>query len=482
MKIWQRIFLMTLFIVTMCTLAIGVMLMQNQIKIQIAPEVQNSKNLHEELHTLINSRIEVSKEIQDSKVVNDSQYQQIVNAIVKQENGNEHGIKIVIDDEYSITNGEFPLGITDNYVITSEYEAKYEIIKLRENYYFVMCSDKTIAGRSVRILSEVDITEIYEMFDAQIAQLQNMNILLSLIAAGILLILIKWLLNPINELKDGIHDIADGNYGRTLETKGNTEITQLIYDVNQMSEKIEKNVGEMEEMLENRRIFIGNMAHEMKTPLTAILGFADILTIKPDMTGEQVREYSEYIYKEALRLKSMSGKLMELMQIKENNVKKEILSLKTILQEVISTEKIIFGKENIEVKYSLCDALVLADDDLLKSLFYNIMDNAKKATKPGGQILVVMTKTDSTVSAAIKDYGIGIPKEELKKITEPFYMVDKSRTRENGGAGLGLALCERIVTLSDGVMEFESEEGKGTNVIITFPLAEKGDENDEKQV
>lgn len=480
MKIWQRIFLTTLFIVTMSVLSIGVMLMQNQIKLQITPEVQNSKNLHEELHTLINAQIEISKEIQSSRVVTDIQYMQIVNAIVKQKKGDEHGIKIVVDGDYSITNGEFPLGIVDDYEIVSEYKAKYEITKVRDRYYFVMCSDKSIYGRSIRILSELDITDTYEMFDLQIAQLQNMNIILSLAAAVVLLILIKWLLMPINKLKDGIHDIADGNYGKTLDAKGDTEITQLIYDVNQMSEKVAENVGEMEDMLENRRIFIGNMAHEMKTPLTAILGFADILTIKQDMTGEQVREYSEYIYKEALRLKSMSGKLMELMQIKRDNVKPEELNLRVLLKEVLSTEKIILEKENIEIKDSLCDGFVLADDDLMKSLFYNILDNAKKATKPNGEISVIMTKTDSKISVSIKDYGIGIPKDELKRITEPFYMVDKSRTRESGGAGLGLALCERIVDLSDGSMEIDSEEGKGTIVIITLPLMERGDDVDEK--
>lgn len=480
MKIWQRIFLATLFIVTMSVLAIGIMLLNHQFQLQIDQEIQNSKNLHEEMHRLIIAEVEVTEENEDSRVISDVQYNDIVNKVVKQKEDNEYGVKIIVDDDYSITNGEFSLGISDSYDVASMNEAKYEIVNLREKYYFVMCSETMIFGRKIRVLSELDVTKTYDMFDVQVAQLQNMNIILSLAAAVILLILIKWLLNPIHKLKDGIHDIADGNYGRTLDVRGDTEITQLIYDVNQMSEKIADNVGEMEELLENRRIFIGNMAHEMKTPLTAILGFADILTIKSDMTAEQVREYSEYIYREAVRLKSMSGKLMELMQIKGDNVKGEVLNLMALLQEVISTEKIIFGKENIEIKDSLCAGYIIADEDLLKSLFYNIFDNARKATKTNGEISVIMTKTDSTISVSVRDYGIGIPKEELKKITEPFYMVDKSRTRESGGAGLGLALCERIVDLSHGTMEIDSEEGRGTVVIITFPMTEKGEENDEK--
>lgn len=141
----------------------------------------------------------------------------------------------------------------------------------------------------------------------------------------------------------------------------------------------------------------------------------------------------------------MSGKLMELAQIEEKNVKGECVDIGNILDEVILSEQIVLEKSNIKINKKIVNKNVMVDKDLIKSVFYNILDNGAKATTQNGEMDVSMSVENNKVVIKIQDYGIGIPKEDVKKVMEPFYMVDKSRTRKSGGAGLGLALCKRLL-------------------------------------
>ncbi len=260
-----------------------------------------------------------------------------------------------------------------------------------------------------------------------------------------------------------------------MDVKGSPKCEDLANDVNIMAESIKENVERLAEVAESRRMFIGNMAHEMKTPLTGILGFADILQINPNLTPEQVNEYSGYIYREALRLKGMSGKLLELVSVQDDIVITQEVSLNEVAKEIIETENMVLQKEDITLVSRLCEARVNADPDLLKSVFYNLLDNARKVTEKGGSIEFKMQREDDRVVVKVRDYGIGIRQEEIKKILEPFYMVDKSRSRKSGGAGLGLALCNKIVTLHHGTLDIQSVVGEGTTMIVTLPLAGEDD-------
>ena len=123
-----------------------------------------------------------------------------------------------------------------------------------------------------------------------------------------------------------------------------------------------------------------------------------------------------------------------------------------------------------------CPPLSIAmDRELFKSLLYNLLDNARKASPTGGRLSFTAQAEGEKAVLKIRDWGQGIPPEELEKICQPFYMVDKSRSRKAGGAGLGLALCQAIVVAHQGTMEFWSQEGEGTQVTLTFPLCQEVD-------
>lgn len=469
MKIWQRIFIATLAIVTVFSILMGLLLIDNQYQYRVKSAVDDTKELHEKIYAGLDSQIQRKMQDVGKAFLDDKEYLECYRQIFNTYSDMGYGLQITSDNINELANYQFDVDYEK--LKSKENYAGYYIVNRSSYDFMIMVSESKVYGRTIQCVTERDITNIYVEYEEQKKRLQFLSGVLALASAVILLIFIKLFLNPLKKLQNGIRDIASGDYGKQLEKKGNTEIADLVVDVNQMSKQIAADNHAKEQLIEDRQAFIDNMAHEMKTPLTAILGFSDILIIKRNLTDEQVKEYSEYIYKEAIRLKAMSGKLMELVQLQDTNFSNERINLTQLLKEVVQTEKIIFQKENISIREDLQRAWIYGDEDLLKSLFYNILENAKKATEFGGVIDVKLYQSGDKVMIEIRDYGIGIPKEEIDKITEPFYMVDKSRTRKSGGAGLGLTLCKRIVEISNGTMTLESEEGKGCNVMITLNAA-----------
>lgn len=250
----------------------------------------------------------------------------------------------------------------------------------------------------------------------------------------------------------------------------------LIRNLRMMKEIWEEKEEEFEylkkdEMTKHQKVFIGEIAHEMKTPLTAILTFAEILSVKPNITEEERRNYSGYIHEEAVHLKDMSEKLLQLVQFEGTNLEKKEISLKQIIYEVLTTEQVICEKEGILLEQRLCECKLNGEKDLLKSLFYNLVDNARNASKENGKILIHMEYEEKEeVKIRVIDYGIGIPKEELAHILKPFYTVKQSASKKLHGTGLGLPLCQRIIEYHNGKLEIESQLGQGSIFTVRLPV------------
>ena len=182
-------------------------------------------------------------------------------------------------------------------------------------------------------------------------------------------------------------------------------------------------------------------------------------------------EYAQVISEEAKRLRSLSGKLLELITLGSTNLTMEPASLQNVAGEVALSLKPVMAQSGLELHAYCPDVLIDMDRELFKSLLYNLLDNGRKASEQGGRLDLAAKSEGGTVTILVRDYGRGIPREELDKITQPFYMVDKSRARKAGGAGLGLALCQEIVKVHGGTMEIQSILGRGTLITLTFPIS-----------
>ena len=213
----------------------------------------------------------------------------------------------------------------------------------------------------------------------------------------------------------------------------------------------------------------------MKTPLTSILGFADIIRIKRNITPEELSEYNGIIFEEAKRLKNLSGKLMEIITVGETNLEFTEVTTEKLFTQAELVFKPIFENSGLNLMVSWDECKICIDLELFKSMLFNIVDNAIKASMKNGNIYFEGHFCGGVLSISIRDEGIGIDKEQLIKITEPFYMIDKARSRKAGGAGLGLALCKRIAEIHNAKFIIESEKDVGTTVTIVM----KGVEIDE---
>lgn len=299
--------------------------------------------------------------------------------------------------------------------------------------------------------------------------------LIMLCLVGLLLFSgIRRTLRPLEELKSAAEEIAGGHYDKRIRLPGSSfppfgqdELSDLAEHFNQMAESIDEHVRALSHINEAQQQLLGSLAHELKTPMTAIIGYADtLLTVRLDDARRE--KALRYIESECRRLSRLSAKLLELTGLASGRAQiclrpERLENLFGHLEEVTARR---LQEKNIRLEWTCtpCDLSLEADTDLMMSLLVNLVDNAFKASAPGSTIYISADKD----RLSVRDTGKGIAAEELPRITEPFYMADKSRSRSAGSVGLGLTLCRQIAELHGGRLLAESEEGSGTTISVLW--------------
>lgn len=276
------------------------------------------------------------------------------------------------------------------------------------------------------------------------------------------------LAKPINQLSLGAKQIAKGQYGKqVLIQSHDQELQQLADSFNHMSLMVEKNIQEVTRQANQRDLFVANFTHEMKTPMTSIIGYARMLDIY-DLDSEEGHQAAKAIYHEAKRLENLSQQLLKLYLYQNENFEMQTLSLRTLEEQLRISLDPLSAKYNVAYKCTFAEGTIIGNMPLLLSLLCNLTDNAMKASQPGQVILLSSEKRDDMIRFYVKDEGRGIQPEHLPYLTEAFYREDKARSRNQGGAGLGLTLCEDICRIHGTTLTFESEVGQGT--LVYFDL------------
>ena len=323
----------------------------------------------------------------------------------------------------------------------------------------------TLADETVYLENCRDVSALFTQRSAQYQSF--FQVMLALIAVvGVLSLLVSHLiLRPLDRVSDAARRMAGGELGQRVPVTSEDELGRLSADFNAMAVQLERQMEELANAAQRQKDFTGSFAHEIKTPLTSIIGYADLLRSRP-MSSEQVRDSAGYIFQEGKRLEALSGKLMELIVLDRQDFPKRPISMRAFLEQMGGMMRPAMKLAGIQLIVEAEEAPAFVEPDLLKTMGLNLLDNARKATPSGGQISLIGKAKENGYLIQVTDTGKGIPAEELSRITEPFYMVDKSRARAQGGAGLGLALCQRIVELHGGTLEFESVLGQGTTVRV----------------
>ena len=300
--------------------------------------------------------------------------------------------------------------------------------------------------------------------------------IISVISGLLILASAKKITKPLSLLTKVSDEVALGNYGKKVDVKSSDyEITALSESFNSMSLAIEQKIKEIREESEKRNIFVADFTHEMKTPMTAIIGYAQMLR-SYDLNTTEKDQAAEAIYNEAKRLEKLSLQLLDLYVFQNEQIEMEKLNLLTIGEQLKATLKHLSEKYDVLFSIDFDDETICANGVFLLSLLYNLVDNAFKASEPQTTVKIYSKSSNDIVRVFVEDKGRGIAKENIKLLTEPFYREDKSRSRKFGGAGLGLSLCKEIATLHGTELSFESEKGKGTTV--SFNLKKGGEEGE----
>ena len=273
------------------------------------------------------------------------------------------------------------------------------------------------------------------------------------------------LLRPLGRLSAATRRMAEGELDQRVAVRGDDEIALLSADFNVMSHRIQRQVQELRDAARRQEDFIGSFAHEIKTPLTSMIGYADLLRSRP-ATEEQVRQSAGYIFSEGRRLEALSRKLLDLVVLDRQDFPLRPVPLDVFLGRVAGAMAPALEQAGVRLTVRAQPVPALMEPDLMETVCLNLLDNARKAMEGGGDLLLEGLSEEGRPVIRVTDSGKGIPAEELERVTEAFYMVDKSRSRAQGGAGLGLALCRRIVDLHGGTLELESTPGQGTRVTV----------------
>ncbi|MBU3181245.1 sensor histidine kinase [Clostridium psychrophilum] len=310
--------------------------------------------------------------------------------------------------------------------------------------------------------------------DKEIGLVKNTSITMMLL--GILALFLSILLSnafsrkivsPILSLKEASQKVADGDFTNNIEIDTTDEITDLADSFNLMSTNINNYILKLKDEKANQKRFLDNVTHELKTPITSIIGYADLLPrVK---TEEDKIQCCDYIQKGGQRLLCLVEELLNLSKLNKENFQMDLeqTNLKVVIEESLLILKPRLEKYNISIKTLLFEHFICIDKQRTEQVFLNILDNSIKYSDCTSIVIEMFLMAESLI-VSITDNGVGIPKEHLKKVFEPFYTANKTLQNQHGGMGLGLAICKEIMKKQQGDISISSYNG--TKVELYFKL------------
>lgn len=459
MKIFIKLYIGIMAILVSALLISGYLMVSRSLKKSIDYEVESCVEHFNMFLTSFQNNLIVATR---SKLASP----ELVSDITKMTKGNSN-MQIAVEMDGVEVVSDLPRGV--NRGIPEDNSIKYDIVKSFDHVY-VVCYSRFIK-RNISYTC-TSASEITDLINDNNSQRHGYYLIYVFVLIGGTLFALFFSMNltkPIRHLSEAGKAISEGEYGKEIEVISNDELGDLTRIFNNMSETIREKMDDMELSVRQKEEFIAAFAHETKSPMQSIIGYADLIYQKK-LNDEEKREAAEVIMNEGMRLQALSEKLMDIVSLSESGITKEQIDTSEMLEDIKATVAPRAQAKGARVLYSLAEHYINVDYDLFKTVIMNLIDNSLKA---GAEKISIYgdKREDGSYVIYVKDDGIGIPPEELSRVKEAFYMVDKSRSRKEHGAGLGLSLADRIMKLHGGSMDIKSEEGQGTEIRLTIPSA-----------
>jgi signal transduction histidine kinase len=469
MKLFAKIFLCAMIVLSVALSLSGYLLITSSYKNAVDQETQRAMDQYQYIKFMLQADL-LNRDQTDKNNLSGSisaSFSKLAGQNLPGLSSSGNYISVFGEDKMSIYS-TFP---SDQGLKIFDYDLNQKIVnkieQIGDRTYVLALGKIAQSGQTVYLLTATDIQAVIDQKEEMVRGYGTIYFVT--IGFGIILVIIfsALLSRPIQKMSAAAARIAHGNYSERLKVFSNDEMGELSRRFNTMAETIEDRIADLSKVAKQKEDFVSNFAHELKTPLTSVIGYADMIYQNP-LSREDTRKAAAYIMDEGLRLESLSLKLMDLIVLNRQDFILEELPADELLQNIADTLRPLLLNEKIKFRLETAKAYIRVDYDLFKTLLLNLVDNAVKAGS--AEISLTGEITSNGYRIGVSDNGCGIPAEELDRITEAFYMVDKSRSRKQHGAGLGLSLASKIAQIHSSRLEFVSVQGKGTTVSLSLPL------------
>ncbi|MDL2238382.1 HAMP domain-containing protein [Christensenellaceae bacterium OttesenSCG-928-K19] len=462
MKLWQKISILCIIVLLLVVVTCSVLLLlssRNTILEQSVEQAQTEQyNLHAAFSTMV------------SYYLDDTESSATRQSVVKycfQQFANENSV--LINDSETIYS-EVTINPEEWLTLPEAYNLLPSANNQRTWQGEILDRNILIIGSTVTILSDnydvyvvKDITPIYNSIASMVWRFVLICGIGIIVGTLLIILLVRRTSKPLITLQSTARQIANGEYSERSDVSTSDEIGALASDFNTMAKAVETHVAKLEDTAQRQKLFIGGLTHEFKTPMTSLILHSETL-LTTDLSKEDAENALSHINRQCKWLESLTQKMLRFITLDEGIIKRQE-SVVELLDDVEESIEATLQTRKTPLKIR-CDVKTLEIDyDLVKSLLINLIDNASKASNEGQAIMV--SAYDNTLE--VSDHGTGIPENEIARITDAFYMVDRSRSRLKGGSGLGLALVKQIADAHGAQLIIESEVGKGTTVRVVFP-------------
>lgn len=312
------------------------------------------------------------------------------------------------------------------------------------------------------------LTDFYQLWSDLKTVFMIISLSCSVVLAAILYLLLYEMTYPLKRLSEEVERMRLGEPWLPVEVEGKDDIASLTERFNEMAEEIQSQLEQLQRENRVKQQLVDDVAHELRTPLTAIYGYAEYLEKAP-CTEEERIDALEYIMTESRRLSHMGQELLSMAIFREDELNRETIDAEAFVKDVSNMLEANLRERRIKLQSTVEVSAFSGDRSMLICLVRNLIENAARASESGSTVWFSIWEEPDIVCLAVQDQGIGMEEEELDRITDAFYRVDKARSRSNGGAGIGLSLCDLIVKKHSGVMNFDSKPGEGTTVTVILP-------------
>lgn len=353
-------------------------------------------------------------------------------------------------------------------------EQGYRITSSQGGKYIQVVSCIGVNSETLYIESVIDISETYRQRDYQYGVYRAVLLCVASVGSIIIMIFAYFITKPLKNLTNAAQEIAHGKYDMRVpvQKRGSSEeVVRLTDNFNIMAQNVEDYINQLKDEAKRQEDFVGSFTHELKTPLTSIIGYADMLR-SCELPQDKRRMSADYIYREGKRLESLSLHLLNLIVVRNKEIELTDRQADDFFEDIRKSLRFTMEKYGLSLTVNAESACLRIEPMLIKTVVLNLAENAGKASEKGQTVRIDGRTKENRYLISVSDSGCGIPPDEIARVTEAFYMVDKSRARASGSAGLGLALCREILSLHGTSLEIKSTLGKGTTVSFSLEVTD----------